>query len=70
MFEKGHKIRVLLVENGLTQVWLIGRLRELGIITDKTEMSSVLSGTRHGSKADLMLKTAFEILNEYKDARQ
>lgn len=69
MFEEGRKIRVSLAENGLTQVWLIGKLRNRGIITDKTEMSSVLSGTRHGYKADMMLKTSVEILKEYRDER-
>lgn len=67
LFEEGRKIRVALTENGLTQVWLIGKLRNRGIITDKTEMSSVLRGTRHGYKADMMLKTSVEILKEYRD---
>ena len=67
MFEEGRKIRVSLAEFGLTQVWLIGELRKRGIITDKTEMSSVLSGTRHGFKADQMLTTSVEILNDYRD---
>lgn len=67
MIEVGRKIRVLLFENGLTQVWLIGQLRERGIVTDKTEMSSVLKGTRVGNKADLILQTSVEILNEYQD---
>ena len=65
MFEEGHKIRVALAERGLTQVWLINQLREQhGIITNKTEMSSVLSGTRHGPKAANMLKTSAEILKK------
>ena len=67
MFEEGHKIRVSLAEFGLTQVWLIEELRKRGIITDKTEMSSVLSGTRHGRKVDQILKTSVEILNECRD---
>lgn len=67
MFEEGRKIRVSLAEFGLTQVWLIGELRKRGIITDKTEMSSVLSGTRHGQKANQILKTSVEILNECRD---
>lgn len=67
MIEVGRKIRIMLFENGLTQVWLIGKLRERGIVTDKTEMSSVLKGTRVGNKADLILQTSVEILNEYHD---
>ena len=67
MFEEGRIIRTILFNLDLTQVWLIGKLAERGIVTDKTEMSSVLKGTRRGKKADLMLKTSIEILNEYKD---
>lgn len=67
MIEVGQKIRILLYMNGLTQVWLIGQLRERGIVTDKTEMSSVLKGTRVGKKANLILQTSIEILKEYQD---
>jgi hypothetical protein len=70
MFEEGHRIRIALAEIAKTQVWLINQLAKRGIITDKTEMSSVLSGTRHGSKADLMLQTSVEILNEYRDGHR
>lgn len=70
MFEEGRKIRISLAAFDLTQVWLIGELRKRGIVTDKTEMSSVLSGTRHGFKADHMLKTSIEILNEYRDGHR
>lgn len=67
MFEEGHKIRVRLTKYCLTQVWLIGKLRSRGIITDKSELSSVLSGTRHGYKADVMLKTVTDILDDYQN---
>lgn len=59
------KIRVSLFENSLSQVWLINRLEERGVITDKTELSSALSGTRHGAKVDRIIKTSTEILAEY-----
>ena len=39
-------IRNRLKKHQLTQVWLINQLSFHGIITDKTEMSSVLSGAR------------------------
>lgn len=64
MFDAGRKIRVALAACGRTQVWLIGELRLRGILTDKTEMSSVLSGTRIGPKADRILTTSAEILKE------
>ena len=70
MFEEGRRIRTILFNLDLTQVWLIGKLAERGILTDKTEMSSVLKGTRRGNKADLMLKTSVEILNEYRDGHR
>lgn len=59
------KIRVALFENSLSQVWLINRLKERGVITDKTELSSVLSGTRHGAKVDKIIATSADILEEY-----
>ncbi len=62
MFEPGKLIRIALVSRGKTQVWLIDQLRAQGIITDKTELSSVLSGTRGGPKAETILATAKAIL--------
>lgn len=59
------KIRVALFENSLSQVWLINRLEERGVITDKTELSSALSGTRHGEKVDKIIATSADILEEY-----
>lgn len=60
-------IKTSLCELGLTQVWLINELAKRNIRTDKTEMSSVIAGTRHGAKAELLIKTAEEIINEYKE---
>ena len=62
MFEEGHRIRVALFEQNRTQVWLIQQLRSHGIITDKTEMSSALAGSRHGPKVEDMLRISAEIL--------
>lgn len=70
MFEEGHKIRKALFDSDKTQVWLISKLAERGVKTDKTEMSSVLKGTRRGNKADLILTTSAEILNDYKNERR
>lgn len=49
----------------LTQVWLIHRLAEQGLITDKSEMSSVLAGVRFGLKADEILRKSDAILTTY-----
>ena len=64
MFEKGRRIRKLLFDLDLTQVWLINELRERGISTDKSEMSSVLKGTRKGDKAERILENSLEILKK------
>ena len=54
-----------LKKNKLTQVWLISQLRERGIVTDKSELSSVFNGTRNGLKVDAIIKTTKVILDEY-----
>lgn len=64
MFDAGRRIKAALAACGQTQVWLSGELRSRGILTDKTELSSVLSGTRIGPKADRILATSAEILKE------
>jgi hypothetical protein len=43
----------------------VNRLEERGIITEKTEMSSVLRGVRKGAKAESIINTSLEILEEY-----
>ena len=49
----------------LTYAWLIHRLSDEGLLTDKFEMSATLSGTRIGPKADEILRRSLDILNEY-----
>ncbi len=49
----------------LTNVWMIGQLKEHGIVTDKTELSSVYAGTRKGLKAEAIIKTSELILDDY-----
>lgn len=65
MIHERDRIRVLLFENSLSQVWLINRLEEKGIFTDKSELSSALSGSRRGEKIDKIISTSIEILNDY-----
>lgn len=65
MREEREKIRQMLYRNTLTNVWLINRLEERGIITEKTEMSSILRGARRGAKAETVIKTSLDILDEY-----
>ena len=56
-----ENIRSRLKKHQLTQVWLINQLGLRGIVTDKTEMSSVLAGTRSGSKADASWTFCFRV---------
>ncbi len=60
-------IKVRLLKNSLTQVWLVNRLEEEGLNTDKTELCSVLRGTRHGAKAETLLRFSDEILTRYEE---
>ena len=61
-------IRSRLKKNNLTHVWLINRLQENGIVTDKSELSSVFAGTRNGMKVDAILKTTNDLLDKYEAA--
>jgi len=63
--EERDRIRLMLYRNTLTNAWLVNRLEERGIITEKTEMSSVLRGVRKGAKAESIINTSLEILEEY-----
>lgn len=60
-----ENIRVKISTNRLSYSWLLFQLHLKGIETDKTELSSVLSGTRNGAKAESIVVTANEILDDY-----
>lgn len=61
------EIRERLVKHNLTFVWLINRLEMKGIKTDKSEMSSAISGTRGGPKSEMIIMESKKILDEYED---
>lgn len=65
MREEREKIRMMLYRNTLTNTWLINRLEEKGINTEKSELSSVLRGVRKGAKAENIIKTSVVILDNY-----
>lgn len=65
MREERDRIRLMLYRNTLTNAWLVNRLEKRGVITEKTEMSSVLRGVRKGAKAESIIKTSLEILDDY-----
>ena len=60
-----NEIRNKLKKNGLTNTWLILQLKQYNFKVDKSEMSSVLSGTRKGTKAEDILKYSLTVLLFY-----
>ena len=65
--EYAQEIRDRIADTSLTYTWLIRQLSDDGMITDKFEMSSTLSGTRTGDKSDEILRRSLDILREYQD---
>lgn len=65
--EERENIRERLKKHKLSYVWLIDQLALRGIVTDKTEMSSVISGTRNGTKADAIIELSMDILDKYEN---
>lgn len=63
--EELNSIRNRILDNRLSYKWLIYQLENRGIITDKSEISSVFAGTRKGKKADSIIQNTNDILNEY-----
>lgn len=63
--EERIDIRFRLQKYNLSYTWLISQLRMRGVTTDKTEMSSVISGVRRGPKAERIIQTAVAVLDSY-----
>ena len=63
--EELDSVRERLKRHRLSFVWLILELDKRGIVTDKTEVSSVFAGTRRGAKADSIVQTSIAILDDY-----
>lgn len=59
------ELREKLARNHLSYVWLIDQLRRKNVVTDKTEMSSVVTGTRNGKKAETIISVSLDILDSY-----
>ena len=68
MQEERTQIKFTLFKNALTNVWLQKQLENRGIKTDKSELSSVLNGSRKGPKAVTIINTAIEVLRDYETA--
>ena len=65
--EDRDKIRIMLFRNNLSQTWLICRLAEDGIVTDKSELSGALSGARCGKKIEKIITASLGILEDYEN---
>ena len=61
-------IKEKLKSNSLSSVWLINRLAERSVITDKSEMSAILAGCRRGPKVERVVSVSNEILDHYEKA--
>lgn len=59
------EIRIRLAKNRLSFVWLISQLEKRGLMTDKTEMSGAIAGSRKGPKVDLIIRESTAVLDEY-----
>lgn len=59
------QVREKLKKNNLTNSWLILQLQTYNLEVDKSEMSSVLSGTRKGAKAESILRYSLAVLLYY-----
>ena len=58
-------IRNRLNKYKLTQVWVIQRLADENIDTERCEYSSILAGTRRGGKADVIIYRSSALLDDY-----
>ena len=69
--EERERLRVhvkdCLTAHCLTQVWLIQQLQNAGLTTDKSELCSILAGTRSGPKVDEILVESDRIITAYND---
>lgn len=63
--EEPDAMRERLKQHRLSFVWLIFQLEQRGIVTDKTEVSSVFAGTRKSAKAHAIIQSTADILNDY-----
>ena len=61
-------VKIRLMDNQLTQIWLLNRLEEIGIKTSKYTLSSILSGYNDGPLSNQVLEGSLKILEKYEKA--
>lgn len=63
--ERARAVRERIEKNDLTQQWLLARLEEEKIETNKCEISGIFAGRRVGMKVGRILDKAEEIIGKY-----
>lgn len=63
--DERKRLRERVQAYNLTFVWLINILNTRGMNVDKSEMSSALSGTISGKKADSIIEKSHAVLDQY-----
>ena len=63
----GVQIKIRLLENRLTQAWLIFQLEQLDLSLDKSTLCDILSGRRKGQKANEVIEKAEFVLKKYEE---
>ena len=61
----GRQIKVSLCQYGLTQRWLLEKLKENGFYFDATYLSRILNGHRESKSVEEILNKSAEIIKEY-----
>lgn len=60
------RIKVGIIQNSLTQAWLIARLEEQGISVDKKEMCLILNGNKKANeRTNMIVDRSISILDRY-----
>lgn len=65
MLLKRERVRGMLAEYSLSQVWLCSQLNKRGVEVSTNELCLYVTGRRRGAKADEIINSALEILDLY-----
>lgn len=60
--ERGKNIKIELLRRDLSQRWLRDRLEDKHILTDPSQLSSILRGALKSPKAEVVIAVSEEIL--------
>lgn len=63
--EQRDAIRLKMSTEKLSYTWLIRQLERNGVVVAKSELSSILAGTRLGPKSDQVINAITKILSDY-----